>query len=478
MVSTDSDVSSVSTADENYLSKRQLKQGAVGWFLLTFLGVSYVISGDFSGWNFGLALGGFGGLLIATILMAIMYLLLVFCLAEMSSTLPTAGGGYGFSRCALGPWGGYITGTAIILEYAIAPAAIAVFIGGYMNSLVGIDGPLIYFLFYAVFVGIHLLGVGEAFKLMFVITGTAVVAIAVLVVSLLPHFNVQNLFDIPVSEAALGANLFLPHGFMGIWEAIPFAIWFFLAVEGVPLAAEEAHTPHKDIPKSIIYAMTILIIIAFFVLFLVPGVAGSANMQNHTAPLVGAIQSVHGESSSAALFVNIAGLAGLIASFFSITYGYSRQIFALSRAGYLPKSLSLTSRRKVPVLALIIPGVFGFLLSLTGEGDLLITMAVFGATLSYIMMCISHLLLRKRPSSKKSKFVTPGGAVTSWVALILAIVAFMSTFLANIVAACWAAIFFGIMILYFALYSRFHLVASAPEEEFAVVSKAEKQIYS
>ncbi|RAG63203.1 ethanolamine permease, partial [Burkholderia multivorans] len=101
--------------DENYLEKRQLKKGAAGWILLAGLGVAYVISGDFSGWNLGLAEGGWGGLLIAFLLMGLMYVCMVFGLAELSSTLPTAGAGYGFARRALGPLGGFATGMAILI---------------------------------------------------------------------------------------------------------------------------------------------------------------------------------------------------------------------------------------------------------------------------------------------------------------------------------------------------------------------------
>ena len=111
---------------DDYLQKRQLKKGAAGWILLAGLGVSYVISGDFAGWNFGLEQGGFGGLLIATLLMAAMYTFMVLGIAELSSAIATAGGGYGFARRAMGPLGGFLTGTAILLEYAIAPVAIAI----------------------------------------------------------------------------------------------------------------------------------------------------------------------------------------------------------------------------------------------------------------------------------------------------------------------------------------------------------------
>ena len=148
-----------STPDaDGYLEKRQLRKGSAGWVLLAGLGVSYVISGDYSGWNFGLAEGGFGGLAIASVVVAGMYLALVLGMAELSSAVPAAGGGYTFARRALGPWGGFATGTAILIEYAIAPAAIATFIGAYVESLglFGItDGWWVYLAVYLLFIGVH-----------------------------------------------------------------------------------------------------------------------------------------------------------------------------------------------------------------------------------------------------------------------------------------------------------------------------------
>ena len=464
------------SVDDDYLAVRQLKKGAAGWVLLAGLGVSYVISGDYAGWNLGLAQGGFGGLLIATVIVAAMYLCMVLSLAELSASLPTAGGGYSFARRAMGPWGGYLTGTAILLEYALAPAAIAIFIGGYINALIGIDGWMVYLASYAIFVGLHLWGVGEALRTMLVITVFAVLAILVFVVGMLPHFETANLFDIAADETAAGASAFLPNGYLGVWAAFPFAIWLFLAVEGVPLAAEEARDPARDMPRGIITAMLILLVLGALVLVLAPGGAGADFMKDHGAPLVGALQAVYGEDSTAAAFVNWVGLSGLIASFFSIIYAYSRQVFALSRAGYLPRMLSVTNQRKVPVLALVVPGVIGFLLSLTGEGDLMLTMAVFGATISYALMTLSHIVLRRTEPGLDRPYRTPGGQLTSGTAFVLAIVAFISTFLANLEAALWSALFYGLMVAYFGLYSRHHLVAKAPEEEFEAIVSAEREL--
>ena len=461
---------------DDYLDKRQLKKGVAGWILLASLGVSYVISGDFAGWNFGFASGGFGGMLIATLLMATMYACMVFGLAELSASLPTAGGGYSFARRAMGTWGGFLTGTAVLLEYSIAPAAIAVFIGAYVNELFGFNGPMVYAGAYILFVGIHLMGAGEALKVMMVITGIAVVALIVFSLGLIPYFDSNNLLNMAVNESAAGASQFLPEGYIGIWAAIPFAMWLFLAVEGVPLAAEEADNPAKDMPKGIIVAMVILLIFAFLVLFIAPGVAGTEMMKDHGAPLVGALQVVYGENSGIATFVNVVGLFGLVASFFSIIYAYSRQVFSLSRAGYLPRFLSVTSKRKVPTYALIIPGIIGFILSLTGEGDLMITMAVFGATISYAMMMLSHIILRIKEPDLERPFKTPGGIITTGIALVLSIGAFISTFVVSLEAAMWSGVFYALLVAYFAFYSRHHLVASVPEEEFALISNAESDL--
>ena len=461
-------------AGEGYLEKRQLRSGAAGWILLAGLGVAYVISGDFAGWNFGLAEGGWGGLLIATILMAIMYTGMVFGLAELSSTIPTAGGGYGFARRALGPLGGFATGTAILIEYPIAPAAIVVFIGGYVEALgiFGLEsGWPVYLFFYALFIGVHLFGVGEALKLMFVITAIAVVALVAFVIGMLPKFNVDNLTDIAPTDAS-GASDFIPFGYAGVLAALVYGIWFFLAIEGVPLAAEETRDPARDMPKGIIAGMLILLLFAALMLTLAPGAGGADAIKDSDNPLPLAAENAG--SGGISDFVNYAGLAGLIASFFSIIYAYSRQLFALSRAGYLPRQLSVTTGRRVPAIALILPGVVGFALAaITEDGARMIQIAVFGATVSYVLMTLSHIVLRRREPDLPRPYRTPGGTFTSGIAFVLACAAVVAVFFVDETAAFITLGIYLLFVLYFAFYSQHRLVAQAPEEEFAAIREAE-----
>lgn len=259
-------------------------------------------------------------------------------------------------------------------------------------------------------------------------SGLAVVALVVLVVGMIGTFDVDNLFDVPMTDA-FGASSFLPFGVMGVWGALVFAIWFFLAIEGVPLAAEEARDPKRDMPKGIIVGMAVLLVTAALILLTAPGGAGSRALMDSDNPLPDAVRQAYGGSNVVAEFVNYVGLAGLIASFFSIIYAYSRQLFALSRAGYLPHWLSGTGKRRTPYLALVIPGTIGFALaSLTQAGDLMIQIAVFGAAVSYVLMMVSHIRLRRREPNMERPYRTPGGIATTGVALVLAVAALIAVF--------------------------------------------------
>lgn len=460
-----------------YFEKRSLKGGAVGWVLLVGLGVAYTISGDFSGWNYGMANGGWLGLAIGWLVMCIMYLCTVFGLAELSSAIPTAGAGYGFARSAMGRTGGFATGLALVIEYICAPAAISTFIANYVASLGIFPGvPNIVFVIaaYIIFVGLHIVGVGEALKVMFVITAIALVALIVFVVGVAPSFNPANLFDMPATDA-FGASEFLPLGFAGVIACLPYGIWFFLGVEGVPLAAEESANPKRDMPRGLIGAITILSCTGFLVLLLCAGVSGAAATGVSDTPLIDALADAGNGQLS--VFLNWAGLAGLIASFFSLMYAGSRQVFALSRAGYLPSFLALTGKRKTPVAALIISAIIGIAIVLVmHDGDLILNVAVFGACVSYALMNLSHIILRKKNPEMKRGYRTPGGVVTTGIAFVLSCIAIVSTFFVDMVAASCVLGVYIVGLIYFAVYAKKHLVANAPEEEFAALNAAEAEL--
>ena len=183
---------------EDYFDKRGLRRHA-GVTSLWALGVGAVISGEYYGWNFGLGTGGFGGLLVAGVIMAIMYYGLVYSIAEMSPALPHTGGAYSFARSAMGPWGGFLTGLAENMEYVITPAVVVGAMGLLMQQIVvglfeaggsfAADGSIVdiawwnslpfwWALFYVIFVGINIIGIEATMKFTVGITVLSLVVLA------------------------------------------------------------------------------------------------------------------------------------------------------------------------------------------------------------------------------------------------------------------------------------------------------------
>ena len=101
--------------------------------MLWGLGVGYVISGMYFGWNLGLKEGGTLGLAIATFFIIILYVTFTFSYTELACAIPKAGGGFDYAARALGKDWGFIAGMAQNIEFIFAPPAIAFAIGAYFN---------------------------------------------------------------------------------------------------------------------------------------------------------------------------------------------------------------------------------------------------------------------------------------------------------------------------------------------------------
>jgi ethanolamine permease len=467
---------------EHYFAERGLRRYAGVWSLWA-LGVGAVISGDFFGWNFGLASGGFGGLFIATLVITVMYASLCFSIAEMTAALPHAGGAYSFARSAMGPWGAYVTGLAENMEYILTPAVIVVGIGGYLGAIFETPAdaaPLWWLVAYALFVGLNIAGVETTFRFTVLITVLALGALLVFWIGAIPHFDLAWALDI---DPEPGCTRWLPRGPEGILSALPFAIWFFLAIEQLPLAAEEAHAPTRDLPRGLLYGLITLVIAAFLTLFLNAGIApGSKALGSSAEPLFEGFKTIFGAGLGAELLALVA-VTGLVASFHSIIFAYGRQIFSLSRAGYFPRWLSRTHpRRKTPHIALLVGAVLGYAVAygihaLGPEhpvGAVLLNMAVFGAVIAYALQMLSYILLRIRLPTIDRPFRSPLGVPGAVVALLIAAGSLVTLFVTDPVyqkVVIGAAIWYGLGLLWFALYARRKLVL-APEESFALSAHA------
>lgn len=461
-----------------YFEQRGLRRYARVWSLWA-LGVGAVISGDFFGWNFGLAAGGFGGMLVATLVVTSLYAALCFSIAELSPALPHTGGAYSFARAALGPWGGYITGLAENMEYILTPAVIVVGIGGYLGAIFGTPdawAPLWWLLTYGAFVGLNIRGVEITFRFTVFVTCVALAILVVFYVGAIPHLDFARFaFDIPPSQ---GNSTFLPHGVRGIFGALPFAMWFYLAIEQLPLAAEEAHDPARDMPRGLLLGLLTLVVCALLTLVLSAGMApGAAALGVSDEPLFDGFQTIFG-AGIGQLTLSVCALSGLIASFHGIVFAYGRQIYSLSRAGYFPRFLSLTHRtRKTPHVALLVGAALGYGVALVVHGlgpqhpvgATLLNMAVFGAVISYALQMLSFILLRLKLPHIERPYRSPLGIAGAAFALALSLVVLVTLFVVDPIyqkVSLAAAIWFLAGLGYFALIGR-HRLVYAPEEAFA-----------
>jgi ethanolamine permease len=426
-------------------------------FHLWGIAVGLVISGEYFGWSYGWATAGTLGFLVTTIAVAAMYVAFIFSFTELTTAIPQAGGPFAYSHRAFGPTGGAIAGFATLIEFVFAPPAIALAIGAYLNvQFPGLDPKHAALGAYVVFVLLNIIGVQIAATFELFVTLLAVAELLVFMGVVAPAFSWTNF----AASGWSGESHFTVGSIGGIFAAIPFAIWFFLAIEGVAMAAEEAREP-RTIPIAYITGIITLTALAFGVMIFAGGSGDWKALSNLNDPLPQAMKTVVGTSSGWLHMLVWLGLFGLIASFHGIIMGYARQIFALSRAGYLPAIFArLHPRFRTPHIATVAGGVIGVvaiysdkLIGIAGQSltASIVTMSVFGALVMYIMSMASLFRLRATEPALDRPFRAPFYPFAPAFALVMSIIALVAmiyynsviflVFLALMVIAVVAALF-------------------------------------
>jgi ethanolamine permease len=386
----------------------------LGSFQLWGIAVGLVISGEYFGWSYGWASAGTLGFLVTSVFIALMYTTFVFSFTELTTAIPHAGGPFEYSRRAFGPTGGYIAGFATLVEFVFAPPAIALAIGAYMNvQFPALDPKWVAVGAYVVFMALNIAGMRIAASFELAVALIAIFELLVFMGVVAPGFSAAQF----VKGGWAGSDTFSLGAISGIVAAIPFAIWFFLAIEGVAMAAEEAKNPHRSIPIAYIGGIVTLVVLAMGVMVVAGGSGDWTQLANINDPLPQAMKNVVGQSSGWLHMLVWLGLFGLVASFHGIIIGYSRQIFALSRAGYLPKVLGrIHPKRGTPHVAILAGGGIGIaaifsdqLVQIGGQPLTanIVTMSVFGAIVLYVISMASLFKLRRSEPHLERPFSAP-----------------------------------------------------------------------
>lgn len=419
------------------------------------IAVGLVISGQFYGFSYGYAAGGPVSFLVAFIPVSIFYISFIFCYTELATSIPHAGGPSAYTRRALGPFWGFFTGFSMLLAFLMAPVAISLAVGQVINFLVpGIPAIPATLVFLIGFICIASLGVQSSAKLELVVTILSLIALLVFYFLAAPHFKVDNFVTTPA----------FTNGFGGVAAAVTFAMWFYFAIEGAAMSAEEMKNPKKDIPKAYIAALFTLGATALATLVIVGGVGDYKAISKVDFPLAKALEIALGSNTIWPKAMAVFALVGLTASMVGCVLGYSRQCYAMARTGYLPKFLATVNNKfKTPHYALIVPGVIAVITALSGQTATVISVSVFSALFMYILALISLFILRKREPNmdRPYKVLYPITPIISFIA-VLFIFGCVIAFNLGIVVIVLAV--YAVVVLYYLLWGRKNL--RPYEEEF------------
>ena len=393
------------------------------------LGVGYVISGEYFGWNLGLPHAGPFGMLVATALVTVMYVAFILSYAELACAIPRAGGAFDYADRAFGRTVGFVAGVAQLIEFVFAPPAIAFAIGAYLqNYLPAVPAVWFAVAAYLMFTGLNIWGVKQSAVFELIITVVAVAGLLLFAGVTLPRFEWSR----------FAANA-LPHGWGGVLPAIPFAIWFYLAIEGVANVAEEARHPQRDTSRGFVGAMATLVCLVLLVFFGSIGVDGwetivyDAAGAESDSPLPMAVAATLGRTHVLYHLIVVIGLFGLVASFHGILLVAGRATLEFGRVGYLPAAVGrILERRKTPAVALVANMLVGFVALATGRTGEIITLSAFGALTLYMVSMLSLFRLRRTEPDLPRPYRTPLFPVLPATAGILAAGCFVAMVVYNL----------------------------------------------
>jgi ethanolamine permease len=375
------------------------------------LGVGIVVCGQYFGWNEGLKGNGPVAMLAASLLVCLLFLAWTLTLSELAVAMPTAGGPLDWGLRAGGPWLGFVMGWSMLLECFFGGVATALAGGNYVAFLLDHDQPsatvtvvaglAIVFVFFL----LQTWGVPEqAWALVFMTFG-ALLALAVFWIVAGMNFSWERAWPSPPLPPG--------RGWRAVVDAVPWALWWLIIIEGAALAAEDTRCPAHSIPRGLTAAVLTTAVLLVFTLGTACGALDSAEVAEQGGktvhfPLAAVLNRI--SEDRWLLLVNgfcTVALLGLVASYHGLLYSTSRQLFALGRDHYLPAWLGSThATRKTPVPALALASVLtaGFVIAnLWFERDTLpfaVLAAGFAALVLYLLSMVSRAVAPVAPARR------------------------------------------------------------------------------
>jgi AAT family amino acid transporter len=408
------------------LSARQLSMIAIGGAIGTglFLGSGFAI--------------GFAGpaVLVSYFIGAVITLLLMGCMAEMTVAHPTSGSFGAWAEFYVSPLAGFLVRFAywagVVFALGTEITAVTVYMRFWFPAAPG----------WVWILGFTLLIVlVNAFNVR--LFGTVEYGFSALKISAIVAFLFLGAWVVFSASANSGAQIgfsnytafggFFPKGVWGMWVAVLVSLFSYFSIEMIAVAAGEAKDPQRAIAHA--FRATMLRLVLFYlltlalVLAMVPwNVMASGATQS---PFVTVMTRTH--IAGAAGVVNFVILIAALSAMNSQLYITTRMLFSLSRAGFAPRRLGVVTSNGVPIAALLVStvgiGLAAVLNVRYHERSFLLMLAIsmFGPMFTWLMIFVTHLRFRQRHREEKLPFRMWGYPYTSMAGVALMSAALVTT---------------------------------------------------
>ena len=421
--------------EENKLKKALTAAG------IWSVAVGAVISGSYYGWNYIASETNFTGCLIAMAIATLFYIPFAFMFAELATAIPSSAGPAAYTEKAFGRGAGFFAGFSYLVESLFCTPGICIAVGAYVHTLFPVVPAVVASVVaYLIFLFINMRGIEAGQLIGLIVTVIGVAGVVFYACIGLPHAD----FSLLGKMGDLG-------GVKGIFVAIPYAVWFYLAFEAGGMGAEECKNPSKDIPKGFIVGIFTLLIGGMLMLVTTFSLLPKEELLKNDAPIANVINHLFGEGSTMSIVFIVIAMIGLIASLNGIIIGQSRQTYALARCKCLPGFLGKLDKNGTPINALLTTSVIGIVLTLIGSVDVIVVIANMGSAFMALCCFISWIKLAKDQPDMPRPYKCP-----RWLGYIgipfCLIVAFCSLYSAVTAGTLFyiAVAFFVIAMLYYA----------------------------
>lgn len=349
-------------------------------------------------------------IVLSFVLAGAICVLVALCYSELASMTPMSGSAYTYTRATMGDAPAFLVGWNLLLEYAVAAAAIAIgwsgLFGATLDSLFGVTLPT------AITSGPTDGGIVNLPAILIVAALVAVLVFEVRITAAAVKVLVALTIGVLVLVIAVGAphldvgnwTPFTPFGVNGIAAGAALAFFAYLGFDIVATSAEETRDPRRDLPWGIIGSVVIATVLYVAVSAVLTGVAPYSTLDN-AAPVATALAAIGAGWIGDVILV--ASVVALTKGLLMVCYGQTRLVFAMSRDGLMPKVLCHTNSRGAPVrLSLLLGAVVAAVAGLLPIGTVA-ELVNIGALFAFVTVALGVLILRRTDPGRARPFRVP-----------------------------------------------------------------------